>query len=133
MSEQYNDIIHMPHHVSVSRPQMPRRHRAAQFAPFAALTGYEDALDESGRRTDSKAELCDDDAAELNEKIRLLGARIAAEPYCEVTYFVPDKRKSGGRYVTVTGNVRFIEEASRQLIFCGGLRIPLDDIMKISL
>ena len=133
MPEQYNDIINMPHHVSENRPQMPRRHRAAQFAPFSALSGYEDSLDESARRTDSKAELCDDDAAELNEKTRLLGARIASEPYCEVTYFVPDKHKSGGKYVTVSGNVRFIEEASRQMVFCGGLRIPLDDIIGISL
>ena len=108
MPEQYNDIINMPHHVSENRPQMPRRHRAAQFAQFSALSGYEDSLDESARRTDSKAELCDDDAAELNEKIRLLGARIASEPYCRVTYFVPDRHKSGGKYVTVSGNVRFI-------------------------
>ncbi len=133
MSDSYEDIMNMPHHVSKTRAQMPRRSRAAQFAPFAALTGYEDAVCETARLTDSKAELCEDDAAELNEKIRLLGARIAAEPYCEVTYFVPDKHKSGGRYVTVSGNVRFIEEVSRQLVFCGGLRVPLDDIMKISL
>ena len=133
MTEQYNDIINMPHHVSRNRPQMPRRHRAAQFAAFAALAGYEDALDESSRRTDSKAELCDDDAAELNEKIRLIGARIASEPYCRVTYFVPDRHKSGGSYAEVSGNVRFIEEATRQLVFCGGLRIPIDDIVKICL
>lgn len=133
MSDNYEDIINMPHHVSRTRAQMSRRNRAAQFAPFAALTGYEDAVCETARRTDSKAELCEDDAAELNEKIRLIGARIASEPFCEVTYFVPDKRKSGGKYVTVSGNVRFIEEATRQLIFCGGLRIPLDDIVKICL
>ncbi|WP_303838435.1 hypothetical protein [Ruminococcus flavefaciens] len=133
MSEQYDDIINMPHHVSQSRGQMSRHNRAAQFAPFAALTGYEDALDESARLTDSKAELCEDDAAELDKKIKLLGARIAAEPCCEVTYFVPDKHKSGGKYVIVSGNVRLIEEASRQLVFCSGLRIPLDDIIKISL
>ena len=133
MSGQYDDIINMPHHVSKSRGQMSRRNRAAQFAPFAALTGYEDALDESARRTDSKAELCEDDAAELDKKIKLLGARIAAEPFCEVVYFVPDRHKSGGRYVTVSGNVRLIEEASQQLVFCGGMRIPLGDIIKISL
>ena len=133
MSEQYDDIINMPHHVSQSRPQMPRYNRAAQFAPFAALTGYEDALDETARHTDAKAELCEDDAAELDEKIRLLGARIASEPYCRVTYFVPDRHKSGGKYVTVSGNVRFIEEATGQMVFCGGLRIPLGDIVGISL
>ena len=110
---------------------MSRRNRAAQFAPFAALTGYEDAIDESARRTDTKAELCEDDAAELDKKIKLLGARIAEEPFCEVVYFVPDKHKHGGKYVTVSGNVRLIEEVSRQIVFCGGMRIPLDDIIKI--
>lgn len=133
MPDNYEDIINMPHHVSTTRAQMSRRNRAAQFAPFAALTGYEDAVCETARHTDSKGELCEDDAEELNKKIRLLGARVAAKPFCEVTYFVPDKRKIGGKYATVSGNVRFIEEATRQLVFCGGLRIPLDDIVKISL
>ena len=133
MSGQYDDIINMPHHVSTTRAQMPRRNRAAQFAPFAALTGYEDAIGESARLTDAKAELCEDEAAELNKKIQLLSARITSEPYCEITYFVPDKHKSGGKYITVSGNVRFIEEVTRQLVLCDGLRIPLDDIIKISL
>ena len=133
MSDQYSDIINMPHYVSRTRAQMPIHNRAAQFAPFAALTGYEEAVEESARLTDSKAELCEDDAAELNKKIQLLSARIASEPYCEVICFVPDKRKSGGRYITVSGNVRLIEEATRQMVFCGGMRIPLDDIVEISL
>ena len=133
MADDYRDIMDMPHHVSKSRPHMPMRNRAAQFAPFAALTGYEEAVRESARLTESKAELCEDDAAELNKKIRLIGERIAAEPYCEVTYFVPDQRKSVGEYITVSGNVRFIEEATRQMIFCDGLRIPIDDIVKISI
>ena len=133
MSDSYNDIIGLPHHVSQTRPQMSRRNRAAQFAPFAALTGYDEAVRESARLTGSRAELCDDDAAELNKKIQLIGARIASEPFCEVTYFVPDKHKAGGEYITVSGNVRFIEEATRQMVFCGGLRIPLDDIADIVL
>ena len=133
MADDYRDIMDMPHHVSQSRPHMPMRNRAAQFAPFAALTGYEEAVRETARLTESKAELCEDDAEELNKKIRLIGERIAAEPYCEVTYFVPDQRKSGGEYITVSGNVRFIEEATRQMIFCDGLRIPIDDIVKISI
>ena len=133
MADDYKDIMDMPHHVSQSRPHMPMRNRAAQFAPFAALTGYEEAVRESARLTESKAEICEDDAEELNKKIRLIGERIAAEPYCEVTYFVPDQRKSGGEYITVSGNVRFIEETTRQMIFCDGLHIPIDDIVKISI
>ena len=133
MSEQYDDIINMPHHVSVSKGQMSLHNRAAQFASFAALTGYEDAIDETARLTDSKIRLCEDDAAELDKKIKLLGEHIAEEPCCEVTCFVPDKHKSGGRYITVSGNVRLIEEVPRQLVFCGGMRILIEDIIKISL
>lgn len=133
MSDDYSDIINNPHHVSQSRPHLPRSSRAAQFASFAALTGYEDAIDETARLTDEKADLCEEKAAELNEKIRLLGEHIAEEPYCEVTYFIADKHKSGGSLVTVSGKVRFIEEATEQLVFCGGLRVPLGDIVGISL
>ena len=133
MTEQYDDIIDLPHHVSENRPHLSKQSRAAQFAPFAALTGYEDAVEESARLTECKAELCEDDEAELNEKIKLLSERIAGEPYCEITYFVPDKYKSGGEYLTVSGNLRFIEEASRQIVFCSGLHISIDDIVKISL
>ena len=133
MSDKYDDIINMPHHVSRTRAQMPRRSRAAQFAPFAALTGYEEAVAESARLTDGRTELCEDDAAELNKKIQLIMARIACEPYCEIIYFVPDRHKSGGEYITVSGNVRFIEDATGQLVFCGGRRIPLGDIVSISL
>lgn len=132
VSDKYDDIINMPHHVSQKRRHMLRLNRAAQFASFAALSGYEDAIDETARRTDCKAELCEDDAAELDEKIKLLSDKISEEPYCEVTYFVPDRLKSGGKYITVSGNLRLIEEMPRQLVFCGGMRIPLDGVVKIS-
>ncbi len=131
VSDKYDDIINMPHHVSQKRRHMLRQNRAAQFASFAALSGYEDAIDETARRTDCKAELCEDDAAELGEKLRFLSDKISEEPYCEVTYFVPDRLKSGGKYITVSGNLRLIEEMPRQLVFCGGMRIPIDDVVEI--
>lgn len=133
MTNAYDDIIDLPHHVSERRAHMPMRSRAAQFAPFAALTGYEEAVREAERATGSRRELCEDDERELNAKLRLLSERIASEPYAEVTYYVPDKRKPGGEYVTVSGNVRLIEECTRLLVFCGGKRIPIDDISDISL
>ena len=133
MTNEYDDIINLPHHVSGKRPCMPLRNRAAQFAPFAALTGYEEAVREAGRATGSRRELCEDDVRELNAKLRLLSERIAEEPYAEVTYYVPDKHKPGGEYVTVSGNVRLIEECTRLLVFCGGRRVPIDDISDISL
>lgn len=133
MTSPYDDIIDLPHHVSERRAHMPLRSRAAQFAPFAALTGYEDAVREAERATASRRELCEDDVLELNAKLRLLSERIAETPYAEVTYYVPDKRKPGGEYVTVSGNVRLIEECTRLLVFCGGRRVPIDDISEISL
>lgn len=133
MTHAYDDIIDLPHHVSERRANMPIYKRAAQFAPFAALTGYEEAVREAERAAGSRRELCEDDAAELNAKLRLLSERIAQQPYAEVTYYVPDKRKPGGEYVTVSGNVRLIEECTRLLVFCGGGRIPIDDISHISL
>ena len=98
MSENYNDIINKSHHVSQSRPHLPQSSRAAQFASFAALTGYEDAIDETARLTDEKYELCEEKAAELNKKIRFISEHITEEPYCKVIYFVADK--TGKTYFT---------------------------------
>ena len=133
MSENYNDIMNKSHYVSQSRPHLPQSSRAAQFASFAALTGYEDAIDETARLTDEKYELCEEKAAELNKKIRFISEHITEEPYCKVIYFVADKYKSGGSFVAVSGKVRFIEEATGQLVFCNGLHILFSDIVEIIL
>ena len=96
MNNKYNEIMDLPHHVSKNRPQMPMSDRAAQFAPFAALTGYDDAVKETGRLTDDKIELEESSLNELNAKIQLLRENLADGPEITFTYFKPDERKAGG-------------------------------------
>lgn len=128
---QYNDIINLPHHISATRPQMSRINRAAQFSPFAALTGYEDSVNEASRLTDKKIYLSDDKKALLDERLRILTEYIDEKFTVSITYFIPDQRKEGGSYETVSGLVRRIDEYERTLIFIDGKKIPLDDICAI--
>ena len=120
----YDDIIHLPHHVSRNHPQMPLRDRAAQFAPFAALTGCEAAVGETARLTAERRELAPQEAEELNRRLAALIARQKDRPKVTVEYFVPDDRKSGGAYVTVTGRVRRIFVAEKTLVMEDGTVIP---------
>ena len=131
-NRQYNDIIDLPHHVSASRPRMSMIDRAAQFSPFAALTGYDAAIKETGRLTDERIELSDESRAALDRKQQLLMDNLADCPKVSVTYFVPDERKSGGAYVTVTGQVKKVDEFERLLILTEGTKIPLDEIQDLS-
>ena len=128
----YDDIIHLPHHVSRNHPQMPLRDRAAQFAPFAALTGYEAAVGETARLTSERRELSSQEAEELNRRLSALIARLPDRPESTVEYFVPDDRKAGGAYVTVTGRVRHISVPERTLVMEDGTVIPLNDIVSIA-
>ena len=128
MKTPYDDIIHLPHHVSQNHPQMPKHDRAAQFAPLAALTGYESAVGETARLTSERRELDPQEAEELNRRLTELAARLPDHPEVTVEYFVPDERKSGGAYVTVTGRVRHISVAEKTLVMEDGVVIPLDDI-----
>lgn len=127
----YDDIIGFPHPISVNHPQMSRAGRAAQFSPFAALTGYEDAIAETGRLTDARMELLEDARSLLDEKLWLIKEQIADLPEVSVTYFLPDKRKAGGSYVTVKNRVKKIDSYERVLIMQDGVRIPLKDIVEI--
>ena len=120
-----------PHHVSQNHPQMPMLDRAAQFAPFAALTGYEAAVGETARLTAERRELSSQEAAELNHRLAALIARLPERPEVTIEYFVPDDRKAGGAYVSVTGVVRHISVAERILILADGTEIPLDDVISI--
>ena len=124
----YDDIINQPHHVSKTRPQMSMHDRAAQFSPFAALTGYDDAVEETARLTDEQYELSEDARNKLDEQLRLIADRIDEQPDVEVTYFVPDPLKEGGKYVTTKGRVRIIDEYAREIVFADGTRIGLDAI-----
>lgn len=127
----YEDIINLPHHVSSTRPQMSMLDRAAQFSPFAALTGYDAAIKETGRLTDEKIELDEDTKAALDMKQAYLIEMIDAQPEISITYFLPDTKKSGGAYVTVTGNLKRFDEYERLLILTDGKKIPMDDIADI--
>lgn len=131
MGDQYEDIINLPHYVSKTRPQMSMVERAAQFSPFAALTGYDAAIKETGRLTDEKIELRDEEKDLLNRKQKFLTSILRDRPEITVTYFVPDERKSGGAYVTITGNLRRIDELERFLVMTDGRKIPLDEIADI--
>lgn len=131
MSGSYDDIINLPHHISMNRPQMSRADRAAQFAPFSALSGYGAALVETARLTDQKIELEEDDWAELNRKQQVLMDQIWKQPNVSVTWFVPDQRKDGGRYITTVGQLKRIDEVRRVMVLANRTEIPLDDILDI--
>lgn len=127
----YEDIINLPHHVSKTRPQMSMLDRAAQFSPFAALTGYDAAIKETGRLTDEKQELDDDTKAALDMKQAYLMEMIDEQPEISVTYFLPDTKKAGGAYATVTGKLKRFDEYERLLILTDGKKILMDDIADI--
>lgn len=130
-NHQYDDIINLPHYVSPTRPRMSMIDRAAQFSPFAALTGYDAAIKETGRLTDQRIELSEDSRAALDRKQQLLMDNLADRPEVSLTYFVPDERKSGGAYVTVTGQVKKVDDYQRLLLLTDGTKIPLDDILDL--
>ena len=131
MNNRYDEIINLPHHVSKTRPQMPMSDRAAQFAPFAALTGYDSAIKETGRLTDERIELDEEALTALDMKYQLLVDALDEEPEVEITYFKPDERKSGGEYVTVTGTVKKVDDFERLITMQNGTKIPTDDVLAV--
>lgn len=127
----YDDIINHKHYQSATRPHMSNRDRAAQFAPFAALTGYDDLIVEEARTTDKKLELEEAELERLDLAHQTLKAHIAEQPLVSVTYFVKDNLKQGGKYVTKQGNLKKIDEYSHAYIFTDGIAIPIVDITEI--
>ena len=127
----YEDIINEPRHVSSKHPPMPSSARAAQFAPFAALTGFEEEIDEAGRLTDERPLLSDDDVNRLNEIISGLSLRLSEEPEVEISYFIPDEVKKGGTVKTLRGRLRFIDMFRRLIVLSDGSRIPSDMVTDI--
>ena len=133
MQDNYEDIMYLPHYRSKIRQAMPLRDRAAQFAPFAALTGYDAASSETARLTDRRIEPDDETVRILNERVRQLRERISEKPEATVTFFVPDLRKAGGKYVTVHGRVRRVDEFEGTLVLTDGRKLPLADVIEISM
>ena len=127
----YDDIINLPHPVSKNHPQMPFRDRAAQFAPFAALTGHDAAIKETARLTDERLELSEEAIAQLNEKINIIRNNIGIEQNVSITYFIPDAKKNGGFYVTYSGIVRKVDEYEHTMIMTDQTVIPIEQISDI--
>ena len=133
MNGKYDEIMGLPHHVSKTRPQMPMSDRAAQFAPFAALTGYDSAIKETGRLTNERIELDEDALTALNVKYQFLMDALDEEPEIKITYFKPDERKAGGEYVSAIGAVKKVDDFERLITMQDGTRIPMDDVYDMSI
>lgn len=131
MSERYKDIIHLPHHRSDKHPHMSSYDRAAQFSPFAALTGFDDEIDETARLTDCRPELTEDELNSLDSAIQQISE--LDKPLIAVTYFVPDVNKSGGSYRVYTGNLRFLDFGEEKLKFVDDTVILLGNVVKIKI
>jgi hypothetical protein len=128
----YDDIINLPHHVSAVHPQMPRENRAAQFSPFAALTGYDAAVIETARHTERKMELSEDAIIELSVKLNILADMVDLQPEVAITHFRQDKKKDGGAYITTAGVVKRIDGYERIIVLVSGEKIEISNIMDIN-
>lgn len=131
ISHKYDDIINLPHHVSKKHPQMSLHDRAAQFSPFAALTGHKAAINETARLTDEKQILSEDVIAKLNEQLNLIKENIGTNPIVTITYFVPADKKSGGAYISYTGVVKKIDEYNRTVVLTDKTVIPIEQISEM--
>ena len=133
MPGQYDDIINLPRPVSKKHPPMPMSKRAAQFLPFAALTGFEGEIAETGRLTQAAPELVEDALVALDRQLALLRQRLLEQPEVTITRFVPDEKKDGGQYETLTGRARRLDEPNRTLFLADGARIDLDTVVELTL
>ena len=131
MRNLYEDIINLPHHTSTSRPRMSAHDRAAQFSPFAALTGYSSAITETARLTNRRIELDESIKADLNDKLAILQDQLEEQPEVSITYFKSDLKKSGGAYITASGWVKKIDQYKRTVIMADATIIPMDDIFEM--
>ena len=131
VSNKYADIINLPHYISKTRPQMSISDRAAQFSPFAALTGYDAAIEETGRLTDSFIELDENSKSILNEKLQLIVKHIKEQPKVTITYFKPDEKKEGGAYVDIIGFVKKIDDYEQCVVMKDRTKIKIEMICNI--
>ncbi len=127
----YDDIINMPHHISKKHPRMSLENRSAQFAPFAALTGYEDEVEETARITDKKIEITDEIKSTINMRLQIIQEKINTKPKVTIKYFIPDNKKEGGSYKTVTSNVLKIDQYNKLVVLKDNTKIFISDIINI--
>ncbi len=127
----YDDIINLERPRYIDLPPMSMHDRAAQFSPFAALVGYEDAVEETARLTDARREMLEDEIAELNRQLGELTERLPERPKIRVTYFIPDKKKDGGRYALKIGNARTIDQYKNAIVFTDGEAVAIKDMYSV--
>lgn len=130
--DMYEDIINLPHHVSERHPQMPMAERAAQFSPFAALTGFGAVIRETERQTDQMREMTENEREELDYKLGILCNFPGEKPCVAITYFVPDEKKEGGAYRTIRGQLKKIDSYKREIIMKDGSHIPIDCVLELN-
>ena len=133
MSGTYDDIIALPHPEPRTHPRMSLHDRAAQFSPFAALTGHSAAIAETGRLTDSRITLDESEMARVDAALQRLRELLPQAPAVSITYFVPDERKTGGSYQTITGVVRRIDTVNSVLLLTDQRAIPIPDILDVAI
>lgn len=131
MTEKYDDIIHLSHHVSKTRPHMAVIDRAAQFSPFAALTGYDASVKETARLTDERIELDEYMKDALSHRLQIIEERLEEYPEIAITYFQPDAKKNGGSYVTASSTIKKLDRHKRVVAMTCGTLIPIDEIIRI--
>lgn len=129
---QYDDIINLPHHKSTKRPHMSKEKRAAQFSPFAAVTGYDEAVKEKARLTDKRIDLDENEKTRLDDKLKVIKEHLPNKPDLAITYFQPDENKAGGSYLTACGIVKKIDYYERVISMEDKRRIYIDEIFDIS-
>ena len=132
-NRKYAGIMNLPHHVSPTRPQMPISDRAAQFSPFAALTGHSAAIAETGRMTDQRMELDEYEMARVDAELQRLQELLPGRPMASITYFVPDERKNGGSYQSITGEVKRIDAVAGMIQMTDRREIPIEDVFSVEL
>lgn len=132
-TEKYSDMIDLPHHVSKTRMQMTLRDRAAQFSPFAALSGYDAAISETARLTEERLELTEDCRRGLDEQLMKIMAQASEKPVVVITYFKPDARKNGGSYEVAEGCIRKLRSYERVIVMEDKTEIPVDDVAAIDM
>lgn len=131
--DQYDDIINLPHYEPKYHPRMSKYKRSAQFAPFAALVGYDEQVQECSRLTDKRLEIDDELKEKINNKLNKINELIKNSPEVEITYFIPDEKKDGGKYITEIGNVKRIDYVNRFIKFTDNKKIILDDLIDIKI
>ncbi len=127
----YSDMMGLKRPQYIDLPPMPVRDRAAQFAPFAALVGYDDAVEETARLTDSRREMQEDEIAEFNRSLAELSSRLSERPKIRITYFIPDSKKEGGRYASKVGHARTIDGYNNAIVFTDGEAVAIKDMYSV--